>query len=76
MKCHVEFHRKRRRLTQNELGDKVGLLGSQISRIERGINEPSVSTALKISSALDATVSQLFVLEDQDLAEQKELKLV
>lgn len=73
MISRVTEFRKTRGFSQKELAARMHLDNSQISRIERGINVCGVDTALKLSQVLDATVSQLFQLEDADLAEQQEL---
>ena len=44
--------RKKARLTQTELADRIGVDKSYISRVERGITVPSVATLYKIVAAL------------------------
>jgi len=48
--------RKEARLTQSELAKRIGVDKSYISRIEKGITIPSVSTFYRIASALGRSV--------------------
>lgn len=47
--------------TQEELANELGVEISQISRIERGIINTSVTTLYAISNTLKINVSELFV---------------
>ena len=49
----VGLARATRRVSQAELADKTGMDQSDISKIERGIANPSMSTLRKIADALD-----------------------
>ena len=51
--------RKAAGLTQKQLGDKLGLPQSQISRIERNPDHTTVRTLKKIARALSADISAL-----------------
>lgn len=51
--------REKRRLSQHELADLVGIHLSQLSRIERGVSTPSAETVLALSRALRATTDAL-----------------
>ncbi len=48
--------RKESGMTQSELADKIGADKSYISRIERGLTIPSISTFYRIVSAMGLTV--------------------
>ena len=48
--------RKESGMTQSELAEKIGADKSYISRVERGITIPSISTFYRIVSALGLTV--------------------
>lgn len=52
--------RKDRKITQEELADRVDLHYTTISRIERGISNPPVQTVNKIAKALKVDISDLF----------------
>ena len=51
--------REKRRLSQHELADLVGIHLSQLSRLERGISTPSADTVLALARALHATTDTL-----------------
>jgi len=48
--------RKEKNLTQQELGKLVGVQKSQISKLERSVNNTTISTILKVFSALNAKI--------------------
>lgn len=50
-------------LTQEQLANELGIEISQISRIERGVINTSVTTLYAIANALKIDVSQLFIFE-------------
>ena len=52
----IEEARKKAKMTQAELAEKIGTNKSYISRVENGITEPKVSTFYRIASALGLTV--------------------
>lgn len=56
----VRAARKARGWTLAELATAVGLDKGYLSRIERGLKAPSVSTVLNLARVLDAPVAQLF----------------
>jgi putative transcriptional regulator len=60
----VQHQRKARQLTQEALGQQVGLTRQSINAIERGRFVPSVQTALLLARALDMRVDDLFWLDD------------
>lgn len=59
----IKALRKAKKLKQVELGQIVGLDGTQISNIETGKTAGSVSALRSISIALDTTLSELFAAE-------------
>ena len=50
--------------TQEQLANELGIEISQISRIERGVLNTSVTTIFAISITLKIDVSELFVTEN------------
>jgi transcriptional regulator with XRE-family HTH domain len=52
--------RRDRKMTQEELAEKVGLHYTTISRIERGISNSPVQTVGKIAKTLKVKMSDLF----------------
>jgi transcriptional regulator with XRE-family HTH domain len=51
--------RKRRRLSLDQLAEASGLTKSFLSKVERKLAVPSITTAIKVSKALGVRVSQL-----------------
>ncbi len=58
--------RKERRLTQTELGERIGVQKSQISKLERNAKNVTVETILKVFNALQARLK--FTVELKDTA--------
>lgn len=56
-------------LTQEELGQAVGLTRQSIIAIEKGRFTPSIRTALMLAAALGTTVDSLFWLTDENRVE-------
>lgn len=52
----IKEARKKARITQTKLAEKIGTNRSYISRIETGKTEPPISTFYRIASALGMTV--------------------
>ncbi|MFV5700250.1 helix-turn-helix domain-containing protein [Flavobacterium sp. XS2P12] len=50
-------------LTQEQLANELGVEISQISRIERGVINTSITTLYAISKALEIDVSEFFVFD-------------
>ncbi|MEO7300018.1 MAG: helix-turn-helix transcriptional regulator [Verrucomicrobiota bacterium] len=55
--------RKGRKLTQEQLAEKVGCSVEFISLVERGINAPSVAGLEKFARILKVEVRELFTFE-------------
>lgn len=51
--------RKDKKLTQEKLGELIGVTSSTISKWERGINAPDISVLNKLSEILEITVSEI-----------------
>ena len=58
----LEEFRKASSLTQSELAEKVGVSRKSINSIENGIYIPTTVLALKIATALNCTIHDLFQL--------------
>jgi putative transcriptional regulator len=52
-----------RNMTQEELALRVGVSRQTIMSIERGRTNPSILLALKIASALNVSVTEVFTME-------------
>ena len=64
----IKTARKKRNLTQEELGKLVGVQKAQISKLENGSTNVTIATILKIFDALKAKVKFQIDLSDVTLA--------
>ena len=65
VKNKIAEFRKICKLTQPQLAEILGYKNYQaLQVIERGVNIPSVDTAIRIAKALNTTVEELFILDD------------
>lgn len=51
--------RRQRGLSLEQLAQQTGLTKSYLSKLERGVSEPSISTVLRLSEAYETSVAQL-----------------
>ena len=51
--------RRQQSLSLEQLGERTGLTKSYLSKLERGLSEPSISTVLRLAEAYGVGVSQL-----------------
>ena len=51
--------RIRRRLTQGQLGERSGIHFTEISRIERGLRDPRLTTLIRLARALKLRPARL-----------------
>lgn len=63
----IKKHRKRLKLTQGELAEKIGVDPKYISRIETGVSSPSLNIVEKIFEVLNIHAKDLFEVESQNL---------
>jgi len=65
VKESLEFGRVLRRLrlaagfTQEQLGQEAGLQRNYVSLMERGVNQPTVTTIFKLAAALNISASEM-----------------
>ena len=64
----VKQARQERNLTQEELGELVGVKKAQISKIENSMTDARFSTILKVFEALGARVSFNIELDNQEVS--------
>jgi transcriptional regulator with XRE-family HTH domain len=55
----IAFLRKQRTMTLDRLANASGLTKSYLSKVERGLSVPSISTTMKIAQCLELSVGQL-----------------
>lgn len=65
--------RKEKRMTQEELGEKLGVTGKSISRWENSVTMPDISMINDIAKELGVEPSELLNGEKMDNSELKEL---
>ncbi len=61
----IKTARQERKLTQEQLGELVGVQKSQISKLESSTNSATIDTILKVFKALKAEISFNVKLEKQ-----------
>jgi transcriptional regulator with XRE-family HTH domain len=57
--ARIRFLRRQRDMTLDQLSNTSNLTKSYVSKVERGLSVPSISTAMKIAESFNITVSQL-----------------
>lgn len=62
----IKSARKERQLTQEQLGELIGVQKSQISKLERNAKNVTVETILKVFRALQANIKFSVELKDGD----------
>lgn len=67
----IKYYRKLRRMTQKELGERVGVKHNTISSYENGINEPEQDLLFKIADVLDININELFPPTNYDVTNVK-----
>ena len=61
----IKAYRESLNKTQFELSDEIGISLDELSLIERGKANPSLSTLQKISARMGITVSELLEVEER-----------
>jgi len=59
--------RKRAGLTQEQLGQEANLQRNYVSLMERGINQPTITTLFKLAKALNCPVSQIIIEVEESI---------
>lgn len=63
----IKTVRKERKLTQEQLGELIGVQKSQISKLERNMKNVTLETILKVFNAVKANIKLSVYLTDLDL---------
>lgn len=66
LKNRLKEYRAKVDYNQSDFGKMVGVSRQTISQIERGDYSPSVTLALKIAKACNATVEDIFIYEEEE----------
>jgi transcriptional regulator with XRE-family HTH domain len=75
---HISLLRKRKKISQAELGKMIGTSGDIIGRYERDIITPSIDVIIKIADSLEVSIDFLvgktnFELDNQTLKRIEEI---
>jgi transcriptional regulator with XRE-family HTH domain len=62
----ISASREKAKLTQQELGDRIGKGGKFLSDIERGVKLPSMETIFALAKALKVSPSVFFTFEREE----------
>lgn len=62
----IKSVRKERKLTQEQLGELIGVQKSQISKLERSAKNVTIETILKVFNALKANIKFSVQLNDSE----------
>ncbi|MDW8853085.1 helix-turn-helix transcriptional regulator [Flavobacterium sp. MMLR14_040] len=63
----IKTARKERKLTQEQLGELIGVKKAQISKLESSANSATIDTIIKVFKALKAEISFNVKIENQNL---------
>ena len=55
----VKSYRSERGITQEDCVADAGMVRQNLSKIERGVGDPTLTTIMKLSAALDVTAPEL-----------------
>jgi len=66
MKNHVREYRERMKLTQKELGERVGVSRQAVNAIETGKFDPSIWLAYNLAQLFSVTIEDLFIFRKED----------
>ena len=66
MRTRIKELRARYNLTQDDLAKKVGVRRETILYMEKGKYNPSLKLAYDVAKALQTTIGNLFLFDDED----------
>jgi transcriptional regulator with XRE-family HTH domain len=70
--ARIKQIRNRKGLTQDQLAEKMEISPKYLSSIERGRENPTLDTLIKLSDSLDVKISDIFsIIEIEDPAKRK-----
>lgn len=68
MKTRIKEFRAKAGMTQEELARLVGVRRETIVFLEKGKYNPSLKLAYRVAKALDSTIEEVFIFDEEDLA--------
>jgi putative transcriptional regulator len=66
VRTRIKEFRARHDMTQDDLARKVGVRRETISFLERGRYNPSLKLAHDVAKALNTSIDELFIFDDED----------
>lgn len=72
----IQLLRKRKKLTQEQFAELVGIDPKSISKIENGVNYPTAETLTSIANALDAEIYELFLFKEHIPLEEMKQEII
>jgi transcriptional regulator with XRE-family HTH domain len=68
--------RLEKKMSQKELGERIGKTSYLISAIERGVVSPSIDTLTEIARVFDKPLSEIFLEVEEDLTENPSITVL
>ncbi|MEG0943355.1 MAG: helix-turn-helix transcriptional regulator [Angelakisella sp.] len=62
-KCNLKKYRQLKELTQEQLGEQVGVRRETIMRLEAGKYNPSLKLAIDISRVVEIPIEEIFIFD-------------
>lgn len=62
----IAFQRKKKKLTQQELGDKLFVTDKAVSKWERGLSLPDITILEKLADELDTDIYSILQVEKKN----------
>lgn len=62
---NIAYLRKKKKLTQQELGDKLHVTDKAVSKWERGLSLPDISILENLSKILDSDIYEILQIENK-----------
>ena len=77
MEFHIKLknYREDKDLTQKQIADLIPMNQSNYSKIESGIQEPSLHQLIRISEILEVTIDDLLDINNDELIDKKIQKI-
>jgi putative transcriptional regulator len=76
MRTRIKEYRSKISLTQDDLAKKVGVRRETIVFLEQGKYNPSLKLAHEVAKALNATIDELFLFDDETETPESRIVLV
>ncbi|MDD5142289.1 helix-turn-helix transcriptional regulator [Methanoregula sp.] len=76
MRTRIKEYRSQLSLTQDDLAKKVGVRRETIVFLEQGKYNPSLKLAHEVAKALNATIDELFIFDDEGETPESRVVLV